>query len=236
MGHAIFGERFLSLRRPAWHGLGLVTETEMSAREALIQVGGDLNVRLHANFTEIEGTLTELPSRSIVRYPTTDDPEHVVLGQVGPDYHLLTPGEVADIWDEYVGQPIETLGILRRGALFFCTTKLPTLDIKGDEVERYLGVCSPMDGQRTASAEEWDVRVVCANTLKAAQAQARVSYRVVHDATAKERLGVWLKNAYEKAEQNYEVVKEAFELLAGKSAQHGGCHPARLPRSADATP
>jgi hypothetical protein len=192
----------------------------MSAREALARIGGDLNVRLHPNYTMIDGVLTELPGRSIVRTPTPDDPEHVVLGQVGPDYTLITPGEIADIWDASVGKPIETMGVLRRGALFFCTTKLPTLDVKGDEVERYLGVCSPMDGQRTASAEEWDVRVVCANTLKAAQAQAKVSYRVVHDSTAKDRLGAWLLDAYQKAERNYDVVKEAFDLLASRSVSN----------------
>lgn len=216
MSHEIFGSRFTSHRVAAWHSIGTVSENEMSAREALSQIGGDLNVRLHPNFTLIDGTLTDLPGRSIVRYPTSDDPEHVVLGQVGPDYTLITPGEIADIWDASVGKPIETMGVLRRGALFFCTTKLPTLDIKGDEVERYLGVCSPMDGQRTASAEEWDVRVVCANTLRAAQAQAKVSYRVIHDAKAKDRLGAWLLDAYQKAEQNYDVVKEAFELLASR--------------------
>ena len=212
--HEIFGERFMSLRQPAWHGLGLVTKEEMNARQALAQIGGDLNVRLHPNFTLIEGELVELPGRSIVREPVLDDPEHVVLGQVGAEYNLVTPGEIADIWDARVGKPIETMGVLRRGALFFCTTRLPTLDIKGDEVERYLGVCSPMDGQRTASAEEWDLRVVCSNTLRAAQAQARVAYRVVHDAGAKERLGVWLQDAYQTAEMNYETVKEVFTLLA----------------------
>lgn len=212
--HELFGERFATLREPAWHGLGLVLQEEISARDALDRIDGNVEVKLTPNFTEVEGQRIELPSRTIVRYPTVDDAEFVTLGSVGPEYELLSPTVMAEIWDESVRRPIETIGLLRRGALLFITTKLPTIDVKGDEVERYLGVSSPMDGQRSASAEQWHLRVVCANTLKAAQTQARVAYRVVHSEGARERIGNWLREAYTKAEQNHQVVKEVFELLA----------------------
>lgn len=153
IGHEIFGARFTSFREPSWHGLGLVSQTEMDATTALTRIGGDLNYSLHPNFTEIEGELITLPTRTIVRHPSFDDPEYVPLGQVGPDYCLLAPTEVAALWDEYVGQPVETMGVLRRGAMLFITTKLEAMDVKGDEVERYLGLTSPMDGVRAATAE-----------------------------------------------------------------------------------
>lgn len=217
MSHQIFGERFLTLRQPAWHNLGLVVDEELSAREALGKIGGDLNLTLRPMYYEIDGTKIEVPQHQIVRFPTKEDNEYVALGVVdSKDYVLFTPGQMCDIWDEHVGKHIETMGILRRGALFFCTTRLPTMDIKGDEVERYLGVTSPMDGRAAASAEEWDIRVVCANTLRAAQAQAKVAYRVAHGQGARERIGAWLNDAYKKAENNYNTAKEAFTLLADK--------------------
>ena len=217
MAHDIFGERFLSLRQPAWHGIGTVSETPMTAREALTHIGGDLNYALFPNCCMVEGELVDLPSRTICRYPTPDDPQFAVLGNVGPEYTLLTPREVCDIWDQAVAQPVETMGVLRRGGLFFCTSKLPTIDVRGDEVEMYLGLSSPMDGERSASTEIWPLRVVCQNTLRVAQARAKASFRIVHDSGAKQRLAAWLHDAYRQAEQNHFVVKQAFELLAEKS-------------------
>lgn len=218
MGHELFSDRFLSRRRAAWHEIGQVVNEDMGAVAALERIRADLNYSLRPTFTEIDGVLVDLPGRSIVRHPTPDDPQHVVMGNVGPEYQLITPREIAEIFDRAVGKPVETIGVLRRGGLFFVTTALPMMDIKGDPVEMYLGIASPMDGVRSVSTEIYPVRVVCANTLRAAQAQAQVSYRVTHDARAKERLGVWLHDAYQQAQQNYDVVKEAFELLAGKTA------------------
>jgi len=189
----------------------------MNAREALAHIDGDLNVRLHENFTQIEGELVPLPTRTIVRHPTFDDPNFALLGQAGPEYSLITPGDVADLWDEHVGRSIETMGCLRGGAIFFCTTRLPTLDVRGDEVETYLAAFSPMDGQRSASAEIVPVRVVCMNTMRLAQAQAQICYRIVHDAGAKERFGLWLREAYARALENSESLAGTFDLLASKS-------------------
>jgi len=189
----------------------------MTAREALLHIDGDLSIRLHENFTQIEGELVPLTTRSIVRHPTLDNPEYAVLGQAGPEYSLITPGDVADLWDAHVGCPIETMGCLKQGAIFFCTTRLPTLDVKGDPVEMYLAAFSPMDGQRSASAEIVPVRVICMNTLRLAQAQAQISYRVVHDAGARERFGLWLREAYERAISNSHSLAETFDFLASKT-------------------
>ena len=214
MSHAVFGERFISLRRPAWHGLGIVHEDEVGARESLTRIGGQPTITLEPLYTEVNGERIILPNRSILRHPTADDNEFVHLGVVGPRYELLTLEDVANIWDAVVGRPIETMGILQRGANAFLTSKLPAIDIKGDEIERYIGVTTPLDGMRVATAEEWDIRVVCQNTLRAAQAQALTTCRVVHDKEAKARIARWLKDSYERAESNVAVVKEAFEVLA----------------------
>lgn len=212
--HNIFNERFISLRVPAWHHLGEVHADEIGARESLQRIGGQPRVTLEPIYAEIGDKRMALPQRSILRHPTSGDAEYVHFGIVGPRYELLTLGDVANIWDAVVGKPIETMGILQRGANAFLTSKLPAIDIKGDEVERYIGVTTPLDGMRVATAEEWDVRAVCQNTLNAAQAQALSTCRVIHDKEAKGRIARWLGEAYEQAESNVAVVKEAFELLA----------------------
>jgi hypothetical protein len=106
------------------------------------------------------------------------------------------------------------MGVLRRGAMFFITTKLPTIDVKGDEVARYLGVTSPLDGVTALSAEEWPLRVVCANTLRAAQAGALASFHIQHRGDGLKRIGEWLRHSYDAARSNAATMKAKFEALA----------------------
>lgn len=89
-----------------------------------------------------------------------------------------------------------------------------------EEVERYLGVTSPLGGRSALSAEEWPLRVVCANTLRAAQAGASGAYRVVHKDGALNEIGSWLKQAYEGAKGNAARLKEVFERLARRRVKN----------------
>lgn len=218
MAHNIFGERFLSYRQPAWHALGTVSQEEMGAEAALQLIGGDVVVTLRKVFALMppgtEPMLLELPNRAIIRHPTPDDPVFVPFGVVGTEYVPITLGDVATAWDEHVNRPVETMALLRRGAMGLITTKLPSIDVKGDEVEMYLGATAPLDGATAATAEIWPLRVVCQNTLNAAQSRAKSVYRVDHSAGAVERMALWLKDAYQTAENNVAVLREAFTVLA----------------------
>lgn len=40
--HNLFGERFYSLRQPAWHGLGKVMDAQMGAEQAFDTIGAYL--------------------------------------------------------------------------------------------------------------------------------------------------------------------------------------------------
>lgn len=214
MSDNIFGERFISNRIPAWHNLGRVATEPMGAMEALTEMGEPVTT-LEPITTIVNGEVFELPNRVIMRHPTDDDPEYVPFGIVGNEYHLLLASDVCSVWDEFVAQPIETIAFLARGSNFFITSKLPAIDVKGDEVEMYLGATAPLDGSKMASTEVWPLRVVCANTLSMAQARAADAYRVIHDRNAKVKMGEWLLNMYQQAEANTALMKEAFEVLAG---------------------
>lgn len=217
MGHEIFGARFMSNRVPAWHKLGYVTDVEMNAREALGHIGGDLNYTLSPLFAEVGGERLELPQCAVVRHPTAEEPEYVSMGIVdSANYALFTPGEICDIWDSNVSKKVETMGILQRGGMFFVTAKLQTIDVKGDEVQRYLMLVNAVNGTRSMSAVESPVRTVCMNTLRMAETAALVNYKVAHDRQAKERIGLWLKEAVSVSDKNYETTKATFEILAGK--------------------
>jgi len=218
MAHEIFGERFLD-RQAAWHEVGLQCVAEkLRALPALAKIGGDFDVTLRPLFfLTPENEQRQSGFHQILRYPTHDDDEYVPLGQpVTVGYTPFTPRDVCTAWDKAMPADVivETMGVLRRGAMFFITTKLPAINVKGDEVERYLGVTSPLDGVTALSAEEWPLRVVCANTLRAAQAGAFVSFHLPHRGDALQEIGEWLALSYRKAEDNADRLKAAFEKLA----------------------
>jgi hypothetical protein len=223
MAHEILGERFFNKSRElAWHKLGLHTEEEISAVEALRRIGEPI-VTLEPIVAEIGSSKLrlELPDRAIVRHPIPDvegEDEYVRFGIVGPEYQLITAGQLALIADEHVAKPVETMGFLRRGSIFFASFNLPAIDVKGDEIECYLGCVAPMDGLRSASVERWLNRVVCANTWTQATANSPEKYMVVHDGTALERLGTWMGEMYAQAVAEVELVQEALTLLADHKA------------------
>ncbi len=247
MAHEIFGERFLD-RRAAWHRVGLQCVAEkLRAIPALKKIKGDFNVTVRPLFyTTPEGEPQTSGFHQIVRCPTDDDNHYVPLGQpVSGDYTPFAPRDVCTAWDKAMPSDVivETMGVLRRGAMFFITTKLPTIGIRGDEVERYLGITSPLDGVRALSAEEWPLRVVCANTLRAAQAGAFVSLHVPHRGEALQEIGAWLRLSYQRAEVNVERLKRGFETLAAtrvdnQKAQKGfeRVYPLPPPLNRDAPP
>jgi phage/plasmid-like protein (TIGR03299 family) len=222
MAHEIFGERFLD-RKAAWHNIGLQNvKEELCAVDALKRIDGDFNVTLEPLYYKIGMKEALSGFYQIMRSPTNDDREFVPLGEpVKKNYRPFTPRQLCGVWDVALNDAtVETMGVLRRGAIFFITTKLPTIGIMGDEVERYLGVTSPLDGAAALSAEEWPLRVVCANTLRAAQAGALGAYRVVHTEDALNYIGGWIKEVYERAKANADKLKNVFEKLAKRQVSN----------------
>lgn len=209
MGHNLFGERFADARKPAWHGLGTVLNDEVSATEALDVVGG-YTVEL------VPATAGGVPldKNAIIRKPTQDDPEARVFGIVGEKYTLLTPQDICSIYDEQVAKPIETMGCLGHGETFFVSTQLPTLDVKGDEMENYLLISNPMTGLASAEIRVTPVRVVCQNTLIASDAMSTQKLKIVHDKSAKMRMAEWLRETYQIAETTSKILKDLFEVMA----------------------
>src|SRR5581483_9563027 len=134
MAHELLGERFFSYRQPAWHALGTVSDKETTAREAYETIG-TIDVQKLRLFTS-DGLETEFDA--IVREATHDDPVRRVFGVVNKKYELVTPGDVVDNWDRAVSRYVETMGLLEKGSTLFVTTKLPTVDINGDELENYM--------------------------------------------------------------------------------------------------
>ena len=210
MSHNIFNERFFSLREPAWHGLGIVSETPMGAVEAYSSI-----LPIHVRLEELRTVETgfDIGMNAIVRDPVPDDPEQVLFGVVGPDYELITPHQICEMFDRVVDEAVETIGVLGRGETFFLTVKMPDSEVNGDEINNYLLIDAPMTGTEANHVRIAPTRVVCQNTLMVARRLATQAYRIKHTAGAAERMEAWMAIAYGKAEEMLEHLGTIFFKL-----------------------
>ena len=210
MSHEIFGERYLNHRQPAWHGLGLtITDRQVGACDAL-KLMGPYDIHMEPLFMK-DGTAVE--RQAIVRDATDKGEAAKVLGTVGMEYRPIGPLATCLAYDEAVGQPVETIGALRDGAVLFITVKLPNWSVAGDEIEDYLLVVNPMDGLEAAQIVRSPVRVVCANTLRLSRSLGAVQYKVRHNENAHTQLLEWLRQVYAGAVEKSAMIREACEIL-----------------------
>ncbi|MBI2020168.1 DUF932 domain-containing protein [Candidatus Daviesbacteria bacterium] len=205
----LFGERFYSNRAPAWHNLGLVLDTPMSAVEAFRRVGS-YTVHLDDLVTE---DAHDLKKKLIVRDSTVDDQKLVVFGIVDSDYNVIQPEAICRVWDEFIIDPVETLGVLREGRLVFVTTQLESFSLnKEDDVDNYLILVHSLTAAPTKVMVS-PVRVVCQNTLTLAEGKASKAYKFKHTISETERIGERLVELHNKSKNQIISIKEAFEML-----------------------
>ncbi len=209
----LFDERFYSLRQPAWHGLGTVSQEDLGAVEAFSRIT-PYDIGLKSLFIREGKGYKKIGNRAIVRDEVPDDPVQRVFGVVGPEYQLISPLQVCETYDQAITRPVETIGALGQGETLFLTTQLPEIDVKGDIVENYLLIVSPYTGLSAVQIRVTPVRVVCQNTLIAAKSASTEVYRLIHDNHAQENLQKWLVGLYDRAVQKAEVLTQAFQMFA----------------------
>jgi len=218
MAHELFGERFFGKqRKPAWHGLGTVMDEPMTAVQAFERMGP---YEIHAERVYRKNGST-VPAQVIIREATTKDEAEAVIGVVGPDFMPVGPRTTCEVYDEKVAKPVETIGALRNGETLFISTKLPTIDVKGDEVEMYLLLVNPMGGGEAIQIRTTPVRVVCMNTLTMASHLSSQLFKVRHDINAMANMAGWLTGVMDKATAQVALMKDALEILAGKRVSDG---------------
>ena len=119
MPATLFGERFLGRREPAWHRLGEVfpADEKLTATDAMQRVDMMFNVDKHQQYIKMpDGTELPTKSYSVVREPTTDDPQHRVLGTVGKEWTALQASDLSKMLDPItVKCPVETAGAIGKG-------------------------------------------------------------------------------------------------------------------------
>jgi phage/plasmid-like protein (TIGR03299 family) len=184
----------------------------------------------------VDGAEVQIPAddkrMTVRRNPVTGQTEY--LGVVGTDYTVVQNEQCAELLDRLVDQTggahFETAGSLRKGKSVFVTMKLPdAMQIAGvDRMDLYLIGTTSHDGTTALRVDASPIRVVCANTQRAAFAHAVGHYTFRHTSQvnsqisqAREALGLMWKymGAFEKAAErmlNEPLTTRTFENVVGQ--------------------
>lgn len=220
MPASLFGERFIGYRTPAWHKLGIILPEgeNLTAAEAFRRAGLDYRYHiLPIGVTLPDGTFAQTATDvAVYRAPTDDDPKWRSLGIVSKGYQHLQNLELAEGIDaiaKKTGWKFETAGALGEGGTVFVCLKTGKHSIKGDEVDSYFLVSDGKAANRALKIAVTPVRVVCANTLLAADAKENLSITVPHTAGVADQYQFWL-NMIADLEQSQEAAFVELRRMA----------------------
>lgn len=183
-----------------WHGLGEKTENPLSTAEEMLEAAGlAWEVRKTPMTTMHDGDQIIVPNT----WANVRQSDGAVLGVVGDAYQILQNRAAFAFADNVVDSgaaKYETAGSLFGGRRVFLSMEIPEgIQVPGDtgEVKPYILVTNSHDGSSPVIGAVVMVRVVCNNTLTAALAGAKRTFRVRHTgslegkiAAAREALGI----------------------------------------------
>src|SRR5262249_52989198 len=229
---------FVTARESAWHRLGTVTDDCMTAEDGMGKAfAGGWKVRkidIQGVETTPDGvTIIECPDRRMTVRTNIFTGQTDYLGVVGTDYATVQNEEAAEVLNRLVdesGAHFETAGSLRGGRMVFLTMKLPTtMRIAGvDDLDLYLAATTSHDGTSALRVDATPVRVVCANTQRAAIQRSKGFYVFRHTASvhsqiaqAREAMGLmwtYLDGFQAEAEKmlNEQLTMGQFEKVIGQ--------------------
>ena len=200
-----------------WHGLGTRVEGPAltDAREMLRQAGLDWEVEL-AKLTTEDGTLVE------DHFATRRVSDRRILGVVGDKYTVLQNTDAFAWFQPFVEAgdvEYHTAGSLRGGRRVWVLARVkgPMLEIRpGDKVAQFLMLSHGHDGGMCVRAGFSPIRVVCANTLKMAHADAGSALiRLKHTASIKANLDA-VRETMDLVRQSFRATGEQYRRLAQK--------------------
>jgi phage/plasmid-like protein (TIGR03299 family) len=236
---------FVSLRQSAWHGLGKVVQTEMSDADIARFAGIDWKVTEQPIYA---GTTVDVGGDSMTTYDTI--PGHKLLRRgdtnaniavVGSEYRTFQNDELVALMRAIGGDGLiwETAGCLGTvGDTVWGLARIPDLSfaLGDDKNEMYMLISNGHGNARALTIMPTLVRVVCQNTMRAADGskakqKARIDnadkrdfsvpalssgYAIMHTANLDDAVKD-VRRAYQSCVANRDATKVAFDMLAAKA-------------------
>lgn len=194
------------LNKSSWHGLEEIGD--LPNADALILAGetsGAYPVKIAFEAMQTEGGLP-VPAKAIRADYAKHDPR--VLGVVGDRYQATTPEE----WRELIraackagAQPTGAFS-LRDGSRVLATFEVGV----SNGLRTNLVLADAFDGSLKLHGGSTDIRVVCANTLKAALSESDDWAKIRHTSSLSGKVSL-LKDSIGRAIEQGQAIREAFE-------------------------
>jgi phage/plasmid-like protein (TIGR03299 family) len=179
-------EMFYTGKKP-WHGLGQALDKPATAEEAIKAANLGWTVSKRELIT-VDG-IPITGHKAVIR-----DDNKFPLSVMSDDYEIVQNTEAFAFFDSVVGTGgayYETAGSIQGGKKVFLVAKLPEVikATKNDITEQYLTLVNSYDGKMSLRMMFSPIRVVCANTLRAAlrNMNESISIRHIGDVDAKIR-------------------------------------------------
>ncbi|HEV7205669.1 MAG TPA: DUF932 domain-containing protein [Jatrophihabitans sp.] len=218
----------------AWHRLGTVLPAGLTAHDVMTYAHlGGWDVRKREIQTSLIGTdgvtSTVIDSKYVtVRTNPVTGIEEIIgqaTGHAGIVGETYTPFqnealvEYLQTMTDESGAFLDTAGSMRGGADVFVTMKLPNTMLVGgvDVLDVNIAILNNHTGNRAITGLITPTRIVCANTQRAALANAKASFKIRHTETAADRvqqardqLGLTWKYLAEFETQAERMINEAL--------------------------
>ena len=195
-----------------WHRGGKQVDQFMTWEEAVVAGGIDWEVELVPVFVNGKEVAE---NKAVVR--KTDGTFYKIVGTGYTPIQNRVAGKFLDELTNAGAAKFETVGSLQNGRKIWMLLNTGTLDIKGDEVKKYLLMCNSHDMSFAREIFYTGVRVVCMNTLNMARNGATEKFYTRHtrNANADWQL-VKAREILGLAQKNFETFKLVFESFATK--------------------
>lgn len=204
----------------AWHGLGTLVSEAPTPADALTLARLDWTVSMSGPIVGAwdDGVSLDYDGQRLIRR----DDNHAVLGCVGAGFVPVqnrTLAEVADALGSTGEVKVETAGSLNGGRRVWFLLRSDSIDIgdRGDEHVPYVLLANGHDGSLALRAMPTMVRVVCANTWRAADVAGRqVGYTFRHTVNVMNRVSE-MKSALASWRRQRDAQIERLNRLAAAS-------------------
>mgnify|MGYP003110465151 CR=1 FL=1 len=218
---ANFTSGWLGNGERAWHGMGVVTDGTLPAREAFERADALFEVEkrpLYYLSTELDGMPTE-------HFAVVRKGSQACLGIVSKQYELVQ-NEALLRMAEFVREEadMDSVVVLADGAkvAFTATLRGAEADIvAGDKVKRRLVGYLGHDGKTGCGAKFTDIRVVCQNTLAAALNDNGAHSSIRHKSGANANFDALIQSintARQSFDEQCELMREFTRVSMGSSA------------------
>lgn len=204
----------LSVGIVPWHGLGTVIDRAPTSAEALRLSGLDFEVRKIACEYQHNGQMV----KSKMSFAVIRTDSGAQLGSVGSRYQVMSNADAFSFMDSVCDMAKwETAGAMGGGETVWMLAKMPECRFEvesGDAVEPYVLLSNSHDGSSAIRVLPTAVRVVCANTHRAAMKGKAKGISIRHTASAKGKV--------REAQAALGLAKEEF-LEYGEAAKTLAC-------------